>query len=252
MSEELNPYSAPEADVVDTQALGEFVAHEPRMVPIGSAFNWVGAAFEYFGRSAGGWVLFTLVGGVLYFILNLIPIINYINMLFMYVWVGGIWVALKKTLDGENVEVSDLFEGFKQSFGSLVLLSVISVVLSIVACVPIMYYAFGVAGEAGFDPAAMGNVSVPIVIFTVLAFVALSMAMVFSPALIVLNNINVIVAMKMSLMGCVKNILPIIIFGILAFIFFMVGGILLLLGLLIAVPVVSCMTLAAYKQIFID
>ena len=250
MSEELNPYSAPEAEVVDAATLGEFVAHEPRMVSVGSAFNWVGAAFEYFGRSAGGWVLFMLVGGILYIVLNAVPFLNYINMLFSYVWVGGIWVALKKNHDGEQVEVSDLFEGLKRNFGSLVLLSVIAIVLSLVIFSPIFYYGYAAfSGADNFDPSAF---SAPMMLFIVVGMIALSMSLLFAPALIVLNNINVISAMRMSFLGCLKNILPLIIYGIMASIFFAVGGILLFVGLLVAIPVISCMTLAAYKQIFID
>ncbi|MBU2986533.1 hypothetical protein KO528_14315 [Saccharophagus degradans] len=251
MSEELNPYSAPEAEVVDAATLGDFVAHEPRMVPVGSAFNWVGAAFEYFGRSAGGWVLFMLVGGILYFVLNMVPVVNYINMLFSYVWVGGIWVALKKTHDGEQVEVSDLFEGFKRNFGSLVLLSVIAFALTIVVFTPFIYFAMaGMGSFESFDPSAVKFG--PSLAFMVIGFIVISMTVFFAPALIILNNINVISAMRMSFLGCLKNILPLIIYGIMASIFFAVGGILLFVGLLVAIPVISCMTLAAYKQIFID
>ncbi len=58
--------------------------------------------------------------------------------------------------------------------------------------------------------------------------------------------------MKMSLIGCAKNILPGIVFGLLAFVLLMVSMISLFLGLLITIPIMVLTNYTVYRDIFVD
>lgn len=251
MTEQTNPYSAPAAEIVDDSMLSDDAYHPPKFVPLLSAFDWVGKGFALFGRDAGSWVLFTLVGGLLYFVLNAVPLVNYVNVVLFYVWVGGIWVALQKAHEGKKVDVSDLFEGFKQRLGSLVLLGVIYFVACVVAIVPVFVVVF----MGGYDWDNLNIYSPDLWVaagVTFVAYVAILLSLWFAPALIILNNVGVFKAIGLSFTGCLKNIVPIFIYLVISMVFFFLGSILLLLGLLVAVPVVSCMSYSAYRQIYID
>jgi uncharacterized membrane protein len=77
------------------------------------------------------------------------------------------------------------------------------------------------------------------------------MAVWLAPALIAIHDTPVITAMKLSFFGCLKNVLPFLIYGILAMILFIIGALPLGLGLLIVMPMFFGSIYAAYKDIYV-
>jgi uncharacterized membrane protein len=73
-----------------------------------------------------------------------------------------------------------------------------------------------------------------------------------APQLIVLHDQPVIEALKMSLFACIKNILPGIVFGVLALVLFIVSMIPLLLGLIITLPILAITNYTVYRDIFVE
>lgn len=94
----------------------------------------------------------------------------------------------------------------------------------------------------------------PIVLLPVLVAmllgVPLAMAMFFAPSLVALDQIPVFKAFGLSFSGCLKNILPFLIYGLVAMVLVILGSLPLMLGLLVVVPLLSIAIYTAYRDIF--
>ena len=91
-----------------------------------------------------------------------------------------------------------------------------------------------------------------VIVFLVGAGLAipLLMAIYFAPPLIVLHDIEPVAAMKLSFKGCLRNILPFLVFGIIFFILAILASIPLFLGWLGLGPIIFIAVYVAYREIF--
>lgn len=251
---ESNPYATPSSDL-DFTSNSDFPLHEPRAVAIGQGVAWLGAGFDYFKRSAGQWILTCIVGFVLMVVLSILPFLNIISSILTFVWVGGLMLGVKAQHDGEGFKISYLFAGFKQHTGSLILLSVLMMVIVIaVMAVTLGQFFFQLLAQSGNPEAvAAGMTSMVIGILLALTImIPVYMAFWFAPLLIVIHNVPIVKSLQMSFVGCLKNILPFLVYGILLLLLYLIGMIPLFLGLLVVVPMFFGSVFAAYKDIFVD
>ena len=65
------------------------------------------------------------------------------------------------------------------------------------------------------------------------------------------DDLSAIEAMKRSFRGCLGNILPFLIYGVVAFVLSIIAMIPIFLGLLFLVPTLICSTYIAYREIFL-
>ena len=72
----------------------------------------------------------------------------------------------------------------------------------------------------------------------------------FAPALVMLDDLSAFQAMKYSFMGCLKNLLPLFIFGFVSMMLLFVGSLPFMLGLLVVVPMLTAGVYAAYRDIY--
>ncbi len=77
------------------------------------------------------------------------------------------------------------------------------------------------------------------------------MAAWFAPALMVLNNVSLFDAIKLSFRGCLINIFPFLFYGLIMFVLTLVAILPMLLGFLILFPVIYASIYTSYKAIFI-
>jgi len=249
-----NPYAPPssELDCVDDSA---FPLHEPNTVGIGGGAMWLMAGFRYFRQSALQWVLTCIAGFMLMLVLGLLPLINVITMALTYVWVGGLMLGLKAQHDGKDFKIAYLFAGFKKNTGSLVLLSILLfVVMLAIMAITVGSFMFQVfASTANPDAMATSLLSGAFNFLLAMAImIPVYMAFWFAPLLIVLHEVPIVKSLQMSFFGCMKNILPFLVYGILLLVIFVVGFIPLGLGLLVVMPVLFGSMFASYKEIFVD
>jgi len=78
------------------------------------------------------------------------------------------------------------------------------------------------------------------------------MAVWFAPALIVFHDVGSVAAMQASFAGCLHNIMPFLLYGIVWFIASIIASIPLMLGWLILGPVTVASIYTAYKDIYFD
>ena len=82
--------------------------------------------------------------------------------------------------------------------------------------------------------------------------VPLYMAVWFAPCLILFGDKGVFTAMKMSFVGCLKNIIPFFIYGIVMTLLILVASIPLGLGLLVVGPMIFASIFISFKEVYVD
>lgn len=250
-----NVYQAPTSDVEATAELKPDGAYTgPKATSVGSGVEWIGRGWQLAKGDLGNWALTMIVFFGISFVLGLIPIIGALaSALITYVWGGGLMMGCQAAKEGRGFKLDYLFAGFKHQTVSLVLLSVIVMVISIgvmLVTVGGAYFSILAGDTSGFESEA-GMQMVLGMLIGMAILLPVMMAVWFAPALIVLQNLSVIEAMKASFFGCLKNILPFIIYGIIMMIMIFIAAIPLFLGLLIVMPIAICSTYSAYREIYL-
>ena len=85
-----------------------------------------------------------------------------------------------------------------------------------------------------------------------LFMVPMVMAAFFAPYLIVFHDVPLFRAMKLSFIGCLKNILPFLLWGIVILLLSVVALIPLGLGLVVLIPIINTSAYTAYEDIYLE
>lgn len=254
-----NPYAPPVADVTPVTEPGDFTLHDPVSRPISNGWTWIADGFNLFKQDWGNWLIICVVGFIIMMVIGVLPFANLINFFLTYVWIGGLLLGCKALYDHQKISVGHLFAGFKSPH--VLPLVLLSVVLSLLYFV-VIAAAFG---SVAVSMMGMGDPDVflnqfalnpagfllPFLIALCL-FIPIMMAGWFAPMLIVFHKVPVFQALKMSFLGCIRNVLPFLIYGLVMLVLLIIGSIPLMLGLLIVVPVIYCSMFSSYKDIFVD
>jgi uncharacterized membrane protein len=253
-SDQANPYSAPEADLVEAM---EDEISGPAGVAVGNSLSWIGKGWRHFKSSALAWIGALIVWFVISLILGFIPVLGSIaSILLGPVIMAGFMYGCSEQDAGGDFTLSHLFAGFSNNLGQLLLVAVFYFILLILAVVIIMGGVFVLAGGAAAieNPETVGMMGggaiTGIVVLSLLLIIPVLMSYIFAPALVMLDNLSAFEAMKYSFLGCLKNILPLIVFSLLAMLLLFVGSLPFGLGLLVVFPMLTAATYAAYRDIY--
>ena len=129
---------------------------------------------------------------------------------------------------------------------------------AVVKGIAIMIPAIAATFMGGFVTGADGGTFGlgPGMVIAMLVFMALVvpvyMALWFAPALVVLQGHTPAHAMTESFRGCLKNLVPFLLYSVILFVLMIVATIPLLLGWLVLVPVLVASIYAAYQDIFLE
>lgn len=256
-----NPYQAPEADLHEDFEEGEMTG--PVSVPFGHGFSWISSAFSnHFWQNPWAWMGATVIFVILSLVTQIIPLLGPIASTLLYpVFFAGLMIGAQAQDEGEDFTVGHLFSGFQQETGQLILFGVLYLVATLVVFLiagaiiggsfATLSMAVGGGDQASMD-AMMQN---PMTILTallviLLLFVPLGMTYWFAPALIALNGVSAMDAMKMSFVGCLKNMLPFLLYSIILGVLSMIAMIPIGLGFLVLIPVMFASMYTAYRDIF--
>ncbi|MDJ0807210.1 MAG: BPSS1780 family membrane protein [Gammaproteobacteria bacterium] len=251
-----NPYTSPKAELVEPVE-GEL--NEPQGVPTGNAVSWLAKGWSHFKQNPFAWILALVVWFLLAMVVSLIPLLGgiVVNLLTPIITAGFI-IGCRAQDDGDDFSVGHLFAGFSTNTGQLVLVGVIYFGVMILVTVVLMGSFFGLVGMQAMDaqdPEMMVSMLaspglIGAILLGTLLFIPVMMAYLFAPALVALDDLKAIEAMKMSFSGCLKNLLPFTVYGLLAMIMLIVASIPFGLGLLIVLPVLTASIYAAYRDIY--
>jgi uncharacterized membrane protein len=254
-----NPYAQPTADLETPAAEGDFVLVEPQKVPAGGGLDWIKEGYAYFKKSPLAWIGMTVLFFVITIVMSFIPFVSLLLNILNPVFIGGFMIACYKLAKDETFGVGDMFAGFKNNFGTLAAVGgiyLVAIMITVGGSVGLMMGLMGQEKMAMLaqsqDPAAMfANFSIVfLVVFGLMTLVF--MAYIFAPVLVVMHNVTAIEAMKLSFKGCLRNIWPFLVYGVVAMILGFIAVIPFGLGLLILTPVLTASVFAAYRQIYTE
>jgi uncharacterized membrane protein len=269
----LAPPSAPPLAAVPTAATPpvatrskgstEATTMAPRAVPAGHGWLWITQAWGLFKQQPGAWIGALVVFYLIMIGVSLVPLIGGLAASILTPMLsGGLMIGAHRQSRGERFEIGHLFAGISQRGKPLALVGLVYLLAALGIGIVIALLLFGMmAGVSGsIDPTAMDAdalgflVTNPLVLLVVLIAmllgIPLAMAMFFAPSLVALDEVPVLQAFRLSLVGCLKNILPFLLYGIVAVVLVVVGSIPLMLGLLVVIPLLTIAIYTAYRDIF--
>lgn len=289
MVEQRNPYAAPSAPVADLhgdQDRGAFI-RDGQAVPAGHGWEWWRSGFAIFRASPWMWLLVLIVLIGLLFVATgivtalalsmmrsspagLIVVFGLFGLALSIVYPifsGGLMLGARAVDEGEGLGVGHVFAGFGHSGGRLatVGLAMLAGNFLIQVLVTVLFGAWLRTGAMSANPAMMMQQGVLIFLVYLALTLPLAMGFWFAPALVVFNDSPALDAIRSSFLGCLKNVVPFLIYGLVALgigivIALLLGiiavitrgvGIILVFALLLAVgPIVIGSIYTSYRDIY--
>jgi uncharacterized membrane protein len=233
-----------------------------RVTPAGNGLEWWTKAWPLFTRQIGMWIGLIVVAFVVFAVASLVPVIGQLAMMLLWpVVAGGLMLGAREVDRDGALSFAHLTGGFSTDAGQLILVGVVYLVgmivaggiAALVAGVGIGTMMMGASG--GANPAAMGAAGAASILLAVLIAVALLvpvyMATWFAPALIVFHGTGAVDAMKASFFGCLKNIVPFLVYGLVGLLLAIVASIPFGLGWLVLGPVTVVSIYVGYRDIYL-
>ena len=264
-----NPYEPPKADVVlPAPAVSEnHLIDGGRTVAAGNGVSWIGDGWSLFAKSPGTWIGSILLLMILWIVVSLVPVVGGIAIQMLApIVLGGLMLGCRSLDSGGDFRIDHLFAGFKDKAGPLAIVGLLMLIFSIVVVIVLGIIFVVMAGGAFLqtlgsgDPDAFRELMsekglMLFALFGLMAlalFIPLSMAYWFAPALVVFHDMDSFQAMKQSFRGCLRNILPFLLYGLVFLVLFVVAAIPLFLGYLIVIPMIYTTLYSSYKDIYLD
>ena len=252
-----NPYSAPTANVSDPASAthGNYVPGG-QAVAAGRGWDWITAGWDLFKRQAGMWIALVLVAFVILLVLAFIPLLGNFLTPFLTIFFGaGVLIGCRAIEDGGELEIGHLFAGFREKLAPLAAVGGIYLAATIAIVVVVMlvagvsvFAAFSGAADPSFTALMTGLLAALVVLALMLPVV---MAVWFAPALVVFHDQGAVEAMKESFSGCLRNIMPFLVYGLIGLVLSILASIPLMLGWLALGPVFAGSLYASYKDIYL-
>ncbi|HEY7657817.1 MAG TPA: BPSS1780 family membrane protein [Burkholderiales bacterium] len=225
-------------------------------VSAGQGWTWIADGFALFKKAPGTWIAQVLILFVVLVVLAFIPLLGAVaTFLVMPVFVGGLLLGCRTLQGGGELEVVQLFAGFKEKTGNLIVLGALAiggwiiVMLPVVAIVGAGALLGAMRGDAAGAAALGGSVVLAWLVALALS-IPIYMALWFAPALVVLREMPPLEAIKASFLGCLKNILPFLVYSIVVMVLGIVAAIPLGLGWLVLGPTLIASVYVSYRDIY--
>ena len=228
-----------------------------RVVPPGNAFDWLRQGWALFAANPGLWIGLAIVLLVIVLGVQIVPLVGTLAAhLLMPVLGAGLLLVCRKIDEGESVRIDDLFAGFKQNAGPLVMVGVLYM-LAMLAIVVIVIAVGGGSVAGGLlsaQPAGLGVIFGGLMLSLLLSLalsVPVVMAVWFAPALVFFNNMQPVEALKASFEACMKNVLAFLVYGLIVLVLAFFAALPVGLGFLVLIPVLAGSVYAAYRDVFV-
>jgi hypothetical protein len=230
-----------------------------RAVGAGQGWTWIADGFGLFKKAPGIWIALVVILLVILIVFAFIPLLGAVaTFLVMPVFLGGLMIGCRALESGGPLELGHLFAGFDRAHaGNLILVGALAiagwvvVMLPVVAIVGTGAIIAAIRGDTAGVAAMGGSVMLAWLVALALS-IPIYMALWFAPALVALRGMTAVAACKESFLGCLKNILPFLVYSIVLMVLGMVAAIPLGLGWLVLGPVAIASVYVACRDIYGD
>lgn len=233
---------------------------QPVARPVSDGWHWIREAFGLVGAKPGFWIGSTLLMFVALVAVALVPFIGQLVTLFIGPFIiAGFAHAARRQSNGDTPELADLLIGFRERPGTLMAVALIYLAASLVIVAAIAGVMFAVLGSGlvldggEIDPEVLSE-SWPSFVLACLLAMALLLPLImmywFAPALVVFDGLGAVEAMKTSFFGCLRNILPFLIYGLALIPIMVIAALPLFLGFLVVMPMLLATYYTAWRGVF--
>lgn len=235
---------------------------EARQVNAGNAWGWIVGGFNLFRQNPVIWIALFFIYLLIGMMLSIIPIVGPIVLnLLAPVFMAGFMLGCRALESGEELEINHLFAGFKRNTPQLITVGGIYLV-SVIAVIGIIYVVTGAESmNSLFAASRLGQMQPPLdtnapapsllpLLILLAAMVPLIMAYWFAPALVLFHDMKALPALRLSFFACLRNMMPLLMYGIISTALLVLATIPLGLGLLIMIPTMTASLYVSYKDIF--
>ncbi|GKS69218.1 uncharacterized membrane protein [Nitrosomonas sp. PY1] len=222
--------------------------------------QWLLSGFYLFRRAPIPWVL---ICGALFLIAisaALIPFIGSFIFTMAYpALMGGIMQGCRALEEGKPLEITHLFSAAESNFAALItiggiyltgliLISGLAALIGGPAMTDMLLYGKRV-DETQLMGVASSMLTSLLIVLTL--SIPLMMASWFAPMLVVFHKMPPVMAMQQSLLGCLRNLIPLLLFLITSTILAIICALPYGAGLVILIPTMYAAMYASYKDIFL-
>ena len=231
---------------------------EAKTVDVSRGIVWFSGGWRIFMKNPGLWVVLGVIMLAIVAVLSIIPILGVLALsLITPVLTAGLLYAAREADEGRALDVLHLFQGFRErdkltpllSLGGIVLAGfVLSVAVAfLVGGASVVTFMMGASPEmmrgaaAGMLVALLAGLAVQLVVV---------LALVYAVPLVMFRGVPAGRAMGSSLRANLRNVLPLLVFGVIYLFIAVLATLPLLLGWLVLLPVSAGTLYRSYKDLY--
>jgi len=235
----------------------------PRRLDAGEGASFWSEAWRIFSAAPAVWIAIVVAYFVLSFVLYFIPVVGSIaHSVLTPVFAGGVMIGCDALARGEPLRFEHLFAGFNNGrLGPLAIVGLILLAIFIAFGIVMAAGVFATIGMSGLgalmdygDPAALASAAgVGVFVLAALGLTGgalIGMAFWFAPALVALDGMEPIAAIKRSFEGSLVNVMPFLVYGLIYIGLAIIASIPLGLGWLVLGPMFAGSCYASWRRIF--
>lgn len=214
--------------------------------------EWVATTWQIFKERPLIWIGAFLLIMVISVVAVVIPVVGGLlsNIVSFIFYIGFIYMVHQQVTEGETA-IEDLFIGFRHNFVKL-LIFYICEMLVIIAIGVLAFFIVKMLSPSGKIEELSGIHTLLILIITNLLLLPVLFSMWFAPIFILFYDMNIRDAMKKSLIGIIKNLLPIMVYSLIMFGLSIIALLPLGLGLFVVIPITMMASYVIFREIFTE
>lgn len=233
-----------------------------RRVRAAAGVDWISAGWRLFRKATVMWIVFLVLFFLIHVGLSFVPWVGmWVGNLVSPILMGGIALGCRSLETGGELELEHLLAGFRRNTGALLAIGVVYVLGEAALLAVFGLFAGPAFVSAIFrgDEAAILN-TLPEDLMKLalgsLVVAALAIPLVaaywFAPLLVMLHRVPALTAMKESLVACLRNFLPMAVYGLVMLALLVPAILPLGLGLLVWAPLLLATVYASYRSVFTE
>lgn len=229
---------------------------EARVVDVSHGLEWLACGWRLFVKSPGLWIVLGLLFVIVWLLLISIPRLGVLVLTLLMPMLGaGFLYAAREVDAGRALRITYLFQGLRERDRPAALLSLGGVALAgallgtlamlVLAGRPMM-------AAGGWPPSAHGlgpGMGFAILVAFVVELLVV-MALLYAVPLVMLRGVAAGQAIRSSFRACLRNFLPLVVFGAVLFVLAILASLPLMLGWLVLLPAAAGMFYCSYKDLY--
>ena len=229
-----------------------------KSVNAGQGIEWFKCGWNLFKQDFGTWLIMFILFIVLSIVLSFIPIIG--SMLLMLIspaLMAGFMYAASEMSQGSSINIAYLFQGFKDKehrnklliLGAIYLLAQVIVMAIMVAFIGGNAVMIAEPGQMDTE-LIMTSGKAFLMLLAFLIWVIVMFGFIYAAPLVMFDKLSPVESIKASYSASFKNVLSLLVFGLIYLLLAVVAAIPFGLGFLILIPVSILALYCSYKSIF--